>query len=154
MAVDVSTNQESFTSFVESAEPRLRRALVARFGPDEGRDATADALAYGWENWDRLSGIDNPVGYLYRVGQHRGFRRWRPPVLPPAPHRSLPEVEPELPQALALLSQRQRTAVLLVHSFGWTHEEVAELMEVSVSTVRNHLRRGMDRLRKALGGVT
>ena len=154
MAVDASPTERSFTSFVEEVEPKLRVALVARFGPEDGRDATADALAYGWEHWDRIRSMDNPAGYLYRVGQHKGFRRWRRPVLPPPPHHSEPEIEPALPRALARLSPRQRTAVLLIHSFGWTHEEVAELMGVSVSTVRNHLRRGMDRLRAVVGGVT
>ena len=154
MAIDASTTERSFTRFVEEVEPRLRVALVAHFGPEDGRDATADALAYGWEHWDRIKDMDNPAGYLYRVGQRRGFRRWRRPTLPPAPHRSEPVIEPGLPRALARLSPRQRTAVLLVHSFEWTHEEVADLLGVSVSTVRNHLRRGMGRLRTAIGGVT
>jgi len=35
---------------------------------------TAEALAYAWENWDRLSSMKNPVGYLYRVGQSRARR--------------------------------------------------------------------------------
>jgi len=153
MVVDASIAQGSFTRFVEEVEPRLRVALVARFGPEDGRDATADALAYGWEHWERVGGMVNPAGYLFRVGQHAGMRRWRRPALPPPPHQSEPSVEPALPGALARLSHRQRTTVLLVHGFGWTHEEVADLLDVSTSTVRNHLRRGMSKLRSALGGM-
>lgn len=153
MVVDTSIAQGSFSRFVEEVEPRLRVALVARFGPEDGRDATADALAYGWEHWERVRVMANPAGYLFRVGQHAGMRRWRRPVLPPAPYHSEPMVEPALPRALAGLSYRQRTTVLLVHGFGWTHEEVADLLDVSTSTVRNHLRRGMNKLRSALGGV-
>ncbi len=151
MALDSMLN-ETYTSFVENVEPRLRQALVSRFGPDEGRDATAEALAYGWEHWERIRGMENPAGYLYRVGQHRGMRRWKRPVMPAAPAHHDPIIEPGLPKALERLSNRQRTAVLLVHSHGWTHEEVADLMGVSVSTVRNHLARGMKKLRRALGG--
>jgi DNA-directed RNA polymerase specialized sigma24 family protein len=44
--------------------------------------------------------------------------------------------------------------VVLVHCFAWTPVEVAELLDVSVSTVRNHLDRGMKRLRATLGGVS
>ena len=151
MAVD-SLLGETYTSFVEATQPRLRQALVARFGPDAGSEATAEALAYGWEHWERVEKMENPAGYLYRVGQHKGMRRWKRPVLPPPPLHSDPVVEPGLPKALARLSGRQRTAVILVNSFAWTHEEVAEVMGVSVSTVRNHLRRGMEKLRIALGG--
>jgi len=142
---------QTYTAFVEETQPRLSQALVARFGPDEGSEATAEALAYGWEHWDRIGKMENPAGYLYRVGRHKGMRRWRRPVLPPPPPHGDPIVEPGLPRALARLSHRQRTAVILVHSFAWTHEEVADVMGVSVSTVRNHLRRGMDKLRSALG---
>ena len=143
---------QTYTAFVEDTQPRLRQALVARFGPDEGSEATAEALAYGWEHWERIERMENPAGYLYRVGCHKGVRRWRRPVLPPPPQHGDPIVEPGLPRALERLSHRQRTAVILVHSFDWTHEEVADVMGVSVSTVRNHLRRGMEKLRSALGG--
>jgi len=67
-------NETDFTVFVRSAEPQLRQALVAAFGADLGRDAAAEALAWGWQNWDRLSGMDNPIGYLYRVGRTHGLR--------------------------------------------------------------------------------
>ena len=151
LAIDSLLGQ-TYTTFVEDTQPRLRQALVARFGPDEGSEATAEALAYGWEHWERIGRMENPAGYLYRVGCHKGMRRWRRPVLPPPPPHGDPVVEPGLPKALARLSHRQRTAVILVHSFDWTHEEVADVMGVSVSTVRNHLRRGMEKLRSALGG--
>ena len=58
----------AFTAFMTEAEPRLRRALVARFGMHVGRDATLDAFVYGWKNWERIGSMENPVGYLYRVG--------------------------------------------------------------------------------------
>jgi hypothetical protein len=37
--------RESLTEFARGAEPRLLRALVAAYGPDVGREATAEALA-------------------------------------------------------------------------------------------------------------
>jgi DNA-directed RNA polymerase specialized sigma24 family protein len=40
--------------------------------------------------------------------------------------------------------------VTLVHGFGLTHREVGELLEVSPSTVQNHLERGLDKLRRLL----
>ena len=147
-----ATLEQSFTSFVRETEPKLRAALVARFGTERGREATAEALAYGWEHWERIRPMHNPAGYLYRVGQHTGFRRPRRTTFPEIPHHSDPAVEPGLPKALARLSPRQRTAVVLVNCYAWTPVEVAEFLDVSVSTVRNHLDRGMRRLRATLGG--
>ena len=61
-----------------------------------------------------------------------------------------PVVEPRLGDALAELSEGQRTAVVLIHGFGWTMREVAELNGISVSTVQTHLERGLKNLREAL----
>lgn len=60
---------KEFERFFVDVEPRLRAALVARYGPSTGRAVTVDALTYAWEHWDRLSQMANPVGYLFRVGQ-------------------------------------------------------------------------------------
>ena len=142
---------ERFVQFVNDVEPRLRCALVALYGPEEARDAVADALSYAWQHWNRVEAMANPAGYLYRVAQSRA-RRPRTPrmVLPAVDAARLPEVEPRLPEALSQLSERQRVAVLLVHGYGWSHTEAAAFLSVSVSTVRNHLARGLARLRLIL----
>jgi RNA polymerase sigma-70 factor (ECF subfamily) len=146
---------ESFTEFVREVEPRLRRGLAATLGIDEGMDATAEALAYGWEHWSRIQAMDNPVGYLYRVGKHYGLRHRRRPIqLPSPPHPVNPWIEPALPAALERLSEKQRVAVLLTRSFEWTFAETAEVLGVSVGTVEKHVERGMRKLRRALRGGT
>ena len=141
-----------FTTFVEQTEPLLRRALVAAFGPDRGRDATADALAYGWEHWDRVGEMDNPAGYLYRVGRDRARRaRGRRALLPaPAAVDAARWVEPALPVALARLPEKQRVVVALVYGFEWSLSEVAEMLGVSKGTVQSYADRGMKQLRRRM----
>jgi DNA-directed RNA polymerase specialized sigma24 family protein len=143
---------EGFTPFVENAGARLRRAFIAMYGPEVGSEVTADALAYAWEHWERLQQMDNPAGYLFRVGQSRarGYRH-RPRTLPSAPETAAPWFEPKLPAALSRLSEKQRIAVLLCEGFGWTRQEVADLMEVNPSTVQRHIDRGMAKVRKVMG---
>ena len=70
MDVDAVTGpSESFRLFVKESEPRLRHALVAVFGQERGREAVAEAFAFGWEHWGRVSVMDNPVGYFVSGGQ-------------------------------------------------------------------------------------
>ncbi len=142
----------SFDRFVRSAEQRLSFAFGAAYGPDLGSEATAEALAYAWEHWERLKVMENPVGYLFRVGQSKARRfRWRrPPVAPLPDHWSEPLVEPGLLEALEKLSRRQRTAVVLISGFEWTQQEVADLLGLSRSTIQKHLDRGLSRLRDFL----
>ena len=141
---------EGFEAFYRDAEPKLRRALVAALGSEPGREAAAEALAYACEHWERVRGMDKPVGYLYRVGQTRS-RSGREPVGFPVPAEvGMPWVEPGLAGALAALSEHQRVAVVLAHGFGWTHREVGDVLGVAPSTVQNHVERGLANLRAAL----
>lgn len=142
----------SFTVFVEEVEPRLRRALSVAFGIELGEEATADALAYAWEHWERIENMENPAGYLYQVGRSRARRRKVPrPTFPAMLAGYSPWVEPGLPEALSRLTENQRTTVWLIHGFEWTLDETARLLDISISSVRKHLARGERKLRNALG---
>ena len=107
----------TFEDFCTDVQPRLRHAFAARYGYSDGADATAEALAYAWEHWSEVQVLDNPVGYLYRVGQSRTRRiRRASPVLVDTSAGRLPDIEPALPEALASLSDSQRVAVTLVEA--------------------------------------
>ncbi len=144
---------DEFTEFVIEHESRLRESLIAACGGEVGRDAAAEALVYGWERWDRVCGMENPVGYLYKVGLSRGRRAlWkRRPIFDPVETARIPDVEPRVPEALAGLSERQQTVVILIHCFQWTQSEVGDLLGLSKTTVQNHLERGMSGLRREIG---
>ncbi len=139
-----------FETFTREGEPRLRRALVAAYGFEDGRDATAEALAYAWEHWERVREMPNAMGYLFRVAQSSRRHR-RVPALYDVSAWPDYLFEPGLPDALAALSRRQRMVVVLVHGFGYTLGEVAELTGMRRTTVQNHSDRGMARLRDKLG---
>ena len=141
--MDQAEKVASFEEFVVRHELGLRRALVAAVGASAGLDAAAEALAYGWEHWDRLRDMENPGGYLFRVGKSRARHPGdRPVELPRADDPELPWVEPALPAALAELPDMQRSAVLLVHTFGYSLSETAALLSVSKGTVQTHVERG------------
>lgn len=146
-----TTPEGTFADFMRKNEPTLRRALVARYGAEIGREATAEALSYGWEHWARIGAMENPLGYLYRVGQSKSRRFWPRRILfPPLDDPVAPWVEPGLAPALEDMPSRQREVVVLVHGFGYTHSEVAELLGISRSTVQNHVERGLSLLRRRL----
>lgn len=148
---------EDFAGFMAKHERRLRESLTAVLGSEIGHEAALDAWTYGWEHWDRIRRMGNPMGYLYRVGRSRGLKavrreRQRRPVFDQVDQARIPDVEPALPAALASLSERQRTVVILTHCYQWAQSEIGELLGVSKSTVQNHLERGMKSLRRSIGG--
>jgi RNA polymerase sigma-70 factor (ECF subfamily) len=95
--------------------------------------------------------MEYPVAYLYRVGQSaaKRYRRGTPVADPPEQDQQ-PWFEPLLLPALARLSDRQRTAVVLRHGFGYTYLEISEVMGVSIPTVQKHIDRALAKLRRSL----
>ena len=148
-----SIEVEAFRLFAVEAEPRLRQALTAVLGSDPGKDATAEALLFAWEHWDRVRLMENPVGYVFTVGRSRGRRWWRRsrPVFYSAPANREPWIEPHLADALGRLPDRQREVVVLLYCFEWTMAEVGEVLGLSKSTIQNHAERGLASLRASLG---
>ena len=144
------TRVESFTGFVEQVEPRLRIALVARFGPERGREATAEGLAYAWENWELMEQMEFPIAYLCKVGRSRTRLPRKLPAAAVTNNHEAPLVEPALPAALDQLTAMQRMAVVLVHAYGWTHAEAAQVMDVAEPTAKTHVQRGLAKLRTSL----
>jgi DNA-directed RNA polymerase specialized sigma24 family protein len=140
----------TFEALVERVEPDLRRALAGHVEHSRVDDAVAEALAYAWENRDRVLWMENPTGFLFRVAQSRSRRR-REGLIEWAGERELPDVEPGLSSALAGLPPTQASAVWLVHGCGWSYAMVADALDTSTSAVGTHLTRGLERLRQELG---
>jgi len=146
-----------FDEYVRIDGDRLRRALVAHFGVEIGTEAAAEALAVAWRDWDRVQSMANPTGYLFRVGQSRArpLVRWArrrhrfPDAEPSAPTRDRAELL-DLFDSLGRLRPLQRSAVVLVKCFGYSHREVAELLDVNETAVNNLVHRGLRRLRNLM----
>lgn len=151
-----NADETSYTAFVREAQDKIRHALVAGFGVEIGREAAAEALVYAWERWDRVSRMENPAGYVFRVGHRIGQKLTRKGnrtiLLPDPPSVTNPvEIEPALPRALSTLSPSQRMAVVLVDGFGFSQRAAADLLGIRRTSVQKHLERGMRRLRTELG---
>lgn len=146
------TTDHELDLFLATTRPALERALTARWGLPAGADAAADALEYAVRNWQRMSAMQNPAGYLFRVGCSRArrdhARRKRELVAQPAMADAPLDID--LQRALMKLKWEQRVAIILVHGHGHTYASAAELLDVPVTTITNHINRGLARLRTLL----
>jgi DNA-directed RNA polymerase specialized sigma24 family protein len=148
--LEVRDADAGFETFFIQVEPNLRRALIAKYGPERGRDAAAEALAWAWEHWEQMKSVRTPVAFLYRVGQSRTRLRKVRTVFDISVADE-PLFEPGLSAALRRLPDRQRVAALLVHGSEWSYAEVAELLGVKRSTAQKHAERGLAALRRSFG---
>lgn len=142
-----------FDGWVRLHGDRLLRVLVAQYGVDVGSDICADALGYAWEHWSRVREMSNPAGYLYRVAKSASRRhlRWRRAVNMPAESVAGDhDAAMRLEEVLGALSRLQRGCVVLVHVCGWSYDDTAEALGITSNAVRNHVHRGLNRLRSTL----
>jgi DNA-directed RNA polymerase specialized sigma24 family protein len=147
-----------FEEFVRTTGERVRRALVAFFGVEIGTEAAAEAMRVAWERWPDVSSMDNPGGFLFRVGQShaRPNVRWAR-LRTTFPSNAAATAQPDQAElidlfaALGQLRPIQRAALVLVRCHGLTYGEAAAVLEINESAVTNHVHRGTRRLREILG---
>ena len=155
-----SSANRSFEDFFDAERARLLRALYLLTGNrEEAEEVLQDAFLAIWERWDRVAGMEEPVGYLYRTALNthrsrvrRGLRVARRAVRQAHGGDLFKEIEERdaLARALADLSPRRREAVVLTGLAEMSSSEAAEVMGVTDVTVRRLAQDARDQLRRSL----
>ena len=150
----------SFETFFEAEHPRLLRALYLLTGnAQEAEEIMQDTFVAVWERWDRVGGMENPAGYLYRTSMNRFRSRARRATR--ATRAVLGSVEggdafaaaderDAIARALAALPERQRAAIVLTELLGYGSEEAGEILGVRGVTVRSLASQARSTLRSLL----
>ncbi|HET8604601.1 MAG TPA: SigE family RNA polymerase sigma factor [Marmoricola sp.] len=154
-------DRESFTEFVAVKRASLVRSAYLLCGDaDEAEDLVQGALVKAVGVWRRIA--DNPEPYLRRVVVNDHISRWRrhrgreqavasvPDRAAAAPDRDLSLA---LDSALGSLAPRQRAVLVLRYYEDLTERETAELLGVSVGTVKSQARDALARLRERVPGL-
>lgn len=152
---------QGFEWFFETHHASLFRALwLVTRNRHEAEEVMQDAFLRLWERWDRVSGLADPTGYLYRTAMNvlrSRARRARVALrratghLPPDEGLRTVEDRDALVRALAPLTPRQRAALVLTEYVGLTSEEAGEALGIRGSTVRVLTSRARAVLEKELG---
>ena len=152
----------TFEEFFDRERNRLFGAMCLITGNrHEAEEVTQDAFVSMWERWERVRGLEDPTGYLYRTAMNAFRSRYRRAVL--AMRRTLRVTQADdgieaiessdvVLRAMARLPIRQREAVVLMDVLGYSSEEAARMVGVRPSTIRTHAARAHAALKGTLGG--
>jgi RNA polymerase sigma-70 factor (sigma-E family) len=120
-------------------------------------DLVATVVGKVYQHWWRVNAADNPDAYAQRVLTtawldecRRPWRREHPAAVVPESGWTQPDRTGDrdrLVRLLAALGPRQRAVVVLRFYFDRSVEETAELLGVSVGTVKSQSARGLETLR-------
>lgn len=140
-----------FEAFFEAEKDQLYRALcLVTRNRHEAEDLTQEAFIRVLERWDRVVGVDDPHGYLYRTAMNVFRRHYGRALRTAKRSMHLVPTDDEIAEiderdaavrALAGLSPRQRAAVVLVDLLGFRSEEAARMLGIRPSTLRMHASR-------------
>jgi RNA polymerase sigma-70 factor (ECF subfamily) len=146
-----------FEQVFRSAYPSvLRTAYFVLHDRGRAEEVTQDAFLRLYERWSQAVSYDHPVAWVRKVAVHAAIRRAererkQRPTLVLADRGAddkLPDVD--LLDAVAGLPPRQRAAVALYYLEDRPVDEIADLMEISPSTVKQHLFQARGRLSELL----
>jgi RNA polymerase sigma-70 factor (ECF subfamily) len=151
----------SFDGFFAEHHDRLYRALwIVTRDRHDAEELTQDAFLKVWERWERVSALDDPVGYLYRTAMnlYRNRRRRAAVAVRRAAHASphddaiaAIDERDAVVRALGACTPKQRAALVLTDLLDLTSEEAARALRVRPSTVRVLSARARATLRTELG---
>jgi RNA polymerase sigma factor (sigma-70 family) len=158
-----ATEAPSFETFFEAEYLRVARALFLITGDRaESEDLAQEAMARVYERWDRVSAMESPVGYLYRMSLNLNRKRLRrlkvrrrretADVRAPSDPASVAEARSEIRRALSALSSGQREAIVLVEWMGLGAAEAGQVLGIEPATVRARVSRAKAAIRQRLGG--
>jgi RNA polymerase sigma-70 factor (ECF subfamily) len=154
---------ELFEEFFEALAPTLFRRIYLITGDrGEAEEIMQDAFIVVFERWDRVQAMEDPEGYLYRVAFNiQSKLRRRASIAarrilrmtPPADEFDAVDDRSVVSSALAMLTPRQRTALVLTELLGYTSDTAATIMKVRPSTVRVLAHQGRTAMRNHIGGI-
>jgi len=153
-----------FEDFFRDTHVALFRALTLVTGNrQEAEDVMQVAFMRVFERWDRVSAMENPEGFLYRVAMNEfrsRYRRAKRAIRRAMTSSSNEEAFEEaiedrdvVIRALRELVPRQRAALVLTALLEYSSEEAGELLGIDAATVRTLGSRARASMRKTVGDL-
>jgi RNA polymerase sigma-70 factor (sigma-E family) len=157
---------DEFDSFVRARTPALLRSAYLLTGDQHlAEDLVQSALARTHQSWRRLHDAGNAEAYTRRTMYHLQVSWWRRGRVAESLTEDLPEPRPRgggsgagghatgsvtritLQAALLKLTSRQQAVLVLRFFEDRTEAEAAEMLGVSVGTVKSQTAKALARLR-------
>ena len=163
-----SPEEEVARLFLEVREEVYRYLVTLGLTAEQAQESTQEAFLRLFAARIKSEGIENPRGWVFRVAHNIAVRlRTRERIYQPLAtdmERTLPDPKTDLElgaiereqtirfqEAVQNLSPQQQQCLYL-RAEGFRYREIADIMEISDSSVGEFLRRAITRLKKALHG--
>ena len=167
-AVRLKDDRAAYSVLVKRYQSRIRSSLMQLTGGDRtlADDLAQDTFIKAFLAIGQFRGSSSFGTWLYRIAYHRFISSRRKeqnisygPLPPEAVDEELyaeyysPTTE-DLRRAISCLSVEQRSAIHFAYERGLTHQEIANIMDSPIGTIKSHITRGKRRLRELMTSST
>lgn len=145
------SDDEQFAAFWAAHRDPVRRALTLALGdPALASEAVDEAMTRAYARWGRVSALQDPAGWTYRVAWNwatswlrKRHRRPTRPVeqLDRAVYDSPADID--LFRAVLRLPRAQRAVVVLHYHLDWPLDRIAAVLDLPQGTVKSRLHRAV-----------
>lgn len=154
--------RQQFIVNVKTVQKAFRRFLTALCCGDShlADDIAQESFIKAWLSIDNLKKLDNFSSWIYRIGYNTFLNQCRYRKHHPGYEAVVfTEAEEtadssfryqELYAALNRLTPTERTSILLYYMEGYSVKEIAEIENVGVNAVKQHLSRGRRHLKSLM----
>jgi RNA polymerase sigma-70 factor (ECF subfamily) len=152
-------NASAFGLLVRRHQSQLRGFLrrLARGDHALADDLAQETFLEAWRKIAQFRGEGSFAGWLMRIGWSRYLMAARQRKLEPLDEQSdlpLPDGDPDarldLENAMAKLSAGERASLTMCYALGYSNEEGAEILDMPLGTLKSHIARGREKLRRML----
>jgi RNA polymerase sigma-70 factor (ECF subfamily) len=155
----------AFSALVKMHQGKVRAFLVRLCRQyDVADDLAQETFINAYRKLDSYKGSGSFSGWLYRIAyncflQHRRSVSRRLEVTDDYVgqlevltdrYDSISTEQMDMEQALAQLNPDETATITLCHSFGFSHQEVSEILKMPLGSVKSNISRGKTRLREIL----
>lgn len=151
-----------FEEFYREQRAPIGRALALTLRDTQlASEAVDEAMARAYQRWNRVQALDNPGGWVYRVGLNWSRSIIRRAVRPAPVWVTTTDnvtdnvtdggvLDPAIDRALAQLSIEQRAVVVCRLLIGYSEAQTAAALGLRPGTVKSRLARASSRLQSLL----
>jgi RNA polymerase sigma-70 factor (ECF subfamily) len=163
--VQTTRDREAFAELVALNQSRLRLFLLRLCRNHALADDIAqETFVTAYQRIGTFTGTGSFQGWLIRIAHRRFLLHLRQEkreqrVLsdlqqstgPDAHHyEAITPLQKDLERAFSSLTPGEAATITLCHSYGFSHQEVADILDTPLGTVKSQIRRGLEKLRSIL----
>jgi RNA polymerase sigma factor (sigma-70 family) len=163
-----SRDLDAFAELVAESQSRVRTFLIRLCRDyDLANDLAQETFLTAYQKLATFKGSGSFEGWLCKIAynrflQHRRDDKRKQEILQQYGqtlavesnrYESVSDIQLELERALSLLNHGEAAAITLCHSFGFSHRQVAGILEVPLGTVKSQIKRGKEKIKETMSAA-